>query len=285
MRIKSPKLYIHLKKRGLMPLPSLKTLRTLSGAMSPTFGFNVFGLESIKKRLEGLPPHEQFVVYSFDEMSISPECKMNRQTLKFDGLMSNYKHLFTDETLLDPTDPNSREEDGRSGPKEKVDRTLADHALVLMVRNVIGPKWEQPIAVFPSKNAVKGRDLPLIFNKAMIALENASARVIACVCDGSQTNVTFWNTLGVFGRSNGLNGKRKKVFCNKVRHPAQDETPIYFLRDAPHLMKCIRNNLLQHRNAQVYLYTVAITVFKNLISSLYIGCWQTRKLQLFRRYR
>lgn len=244
MRIKSPRLYVHLRERGLMPLPSLQTLRNLTAAMSPSFGFNTFGLQMIKKRLQDLPVEERFVCYSFDEMGIAPECEFNKSTLQFDGLMTNYKHLFNDEA-----DKNNN--DSSKDCSANIDKTLADHALVLMVRNLMGPKWELPIAVFPAKNAVKGSDLPKLFTKAMIALEDIGARVIACVCDGSQTNVTFWNQLGVFGRSNDLKGKRKKVFCNKVRHPSQDETPIWFLRDAPHLMKCIRNHILNHRNVQV----------------------------------
>lgn len=230
-----------------MPLPSVKRLRELTAAMSPEFGFNSFGMESIKRKLAGLPLHHRFVCLTWDEVAISAECKFNKSTLQFDGLMRNYVDLFND----DENDPDGSK---RREAAEKWGGAMATHALVLMVRSLLPSgkeEWKQPIAVFPAKSAVKGKDLPRIFLKACTALEEVGARVIAFTSDGSQTNVTMWNHFGVFGHSNGLNGKRKKTFCNKIAHPTQDETPIHFLRDAPHEMKCLRNHLLTHRNVQV----------------------------------
>ena len=247
MRIKSPKLYEHLRRSGLMPLPSTKRLRELTAAMSPEFGFNTFGMDSIKKKLAGLPLYKRFVCLTWDEVSISAECKFNKLKLQFDGLMKNYLDLFFDE---------ENDDDGtkRKEAAEKSGSTEVTHALVLMVRSLLPSgkeEWKQPIAVFPAKSAVKGKDLPRIFLKACTALEEVGARVIAFTSDGSQTNVAMWNHFGVFGHSNGLGGKRKKTFKNKIPHPTQDETPIHFLRDAPHEMKCLRNHLLKHGDVLV----------------------------------
>jgi len=124
--------------------------------------------------------------------------------------------------------------------------------------------WIQPVAVFPSKGAVKGTTIYRILIKLLIALEAVGCRVLSTVCDGAQTNVTLWNMCGIYGYTDG---KSKKVFENKMNHPSQNETTVYFLRDAPHLMKCLKNYLAQFPAVQVCINSMFKLINESIIHS------------------
>jgi hypothetical protein len=94
-----------------------------------------------------------------------------------------------------------------------------------------------------NKNTTKENDLFKIIIKALILPEEAGARILSLVCDGAQKNVTVWNQLKVTGKTGEVG--------NKFAHPTQDETPVYCLRDVPHLLKSLRNHLFNHKNVQV----------------------------------
>lgn len=59
-------------------------------------------------------------------------------------------------------------------------------------------RWIQPISVFVSKSAASGGDLKKIALKALIILEEADARVITRVCNGSTPNNSLWNAFDIF---------------------------------------------------------------------------------------
>jgi hypothetical protein len=42
---------------------------------------------------------------------------------------------------------------------------------------------------------------------------------------------------------------------NSIRHPISD-TDIYFMRDVPHLFKCIRNRIFNYGDTDTQLYYV-----------------------------
>ena len=229
IRIKSSKTYEHLRSEGLLPLPHITTLQSMLSGMSCHFGFNEFALNALEKVFAGMPLNKRFVSLMWDEITIAPDLTFNSSTFQFEGF------LPTIESFL------SSAEDKDDIQTEK----LTDHALVFVIRPYMS-SWVLPIAVFPAKNAVSGKDLFKLLMRALIVLEEKGARVLSTVCDGAATNVAVWNSCKVYGRTEG-----KKKINNKIAHPTQTETPVYFLRDAPHLMKTIRNHLFTHKNVQV----------------------------------
>ena len=194
--------------------------------MSAHFGFNEFALEALRMAFAKKHINYRYCSLMWDEITFSPELKFNKSTYQLNG--------FVGDSFLDDEDV-------------EFDPRLADHALVFIVLPYMGD-WIQPVAVFPSKGAVKGTTIYRILIKLLIALEAVGCRVLSTVCDGAQTNVTLWNMCGIYGYTDG---KSKKVFENKMKHPSQNETPVYFLRDAPPLMKCLKNYLAQFPAVQV----------------------------------
>ena len=67
--------------------------------------------------------------------------------------------------------------------------------------------------------------------------------VKALVCDGHASNKAALNQMGV----NGVKGKSK----NFITHPLDPTVKIYAFIDVPHLIKCTRNNVLNHKIVQV----------------------------------
>lgn len=112
---------------------------------------------------------------------------------------------------------------------------LADHALVLIFRPY-KVRWIQPTAVFSAKNAATGSQLYKIALKAMILLEEANAWVQTTVCNGSQPNNVWW---ALFGISNSDTSQLN----HSIMHPTSGSL-VFFLRDVPHIFKCIRNHIL-----------------------------------------
>jgi hypothetical protein len=61
--------------------------------------------------------------------------------------------------------------------------------------------------------------------------------VRACVSDMGSGNRDMWKHIGVYSN-------REKGVKNFIEHPCVDTGYLYFLADAPHLLKNIRNCLL-----------------------------------------
>ena len=81
LRIKSSKVYDHLFRSGILPLPHPNTLRSLLGGMSSEFGFNKQALEAIKKILRGKSQAQRLGILCFDELSIKEDLTFNTSTL------------------------------------------------------------------------------------------------------------------------------------------------------------------------------------------------------------
>lgn len=264
IRVKSPATYEHLRICNILPLPSRNTLQKMTSSLSAEFGFNQFALECIiKKNLKNKPLSERYGSLMWDEMSIIQDLHYDQHTFKYKGF--TYLYESKEQCEVDPDNlsalnkewqedasdekDNKQQEDASDEKNEEEPNTsipdLADHALVLIFRPY-KEKWIQPIAVFASKNAASGAQLQKIILKAMILLEENGARVLSTVCDGSQPNNTLWTLFGIHGCTND-----SVVINNKMKHPIAD-SDVFFLRDVPHLFKCIRNHIFNHKVVQVY---------------------------------
>ena len=210
LRIKSSKVYDHLFRSGILPLPHPNTLRSLLGGMSSEFGFNKQALEAIKKILRGKSQAQRLGILCFDELSIKEDLTFNTSTFQFEGFVNLGSSI------------------------DEATRKLANHGLVFMFRPLLD-SWVQPIAVFASCNAASGEDLNRLLLKAIVLLETYGARVLSVVCDGAQSNKSLWKTLGVSVKNDGI--------VNQIPHPTVPDAKIYFVLDPPHAFKCVRNQI------------------------------------------
>jgi hypothetical protein len=172
LRIKSSKVYDHLSRSGILPLPHPNTLRSLLGGMSSEFGFNKQALEAIRKILRGKSQAQKLGILCFYELSIKEDLTFNTSTFQFERFVNLGSSI------------------------DEATKKLANHGLVFMFRLLLD-SWVQPISVFASCNAASGEDLNRLLLKAIVLLETYGARVLSVVCDVAQSNKSLWKKLGV----------------------------------------------------------------------------------------
>jgi len=63
------------------------------------------------------------------------------------------------------------------------------------------------------------------------------------VSDGASTNRKLWIELGIFGSMDFVK--------NSIIHPLDDSRKIFMFSDAPHLIKNVRNRLLNKKSLRV----------------------------------
>ena len=117
------------------------------------------------------------------------------------------------------------------GPQHGKTKIPANHALVFMIRGIT-TKWKQVLGFTLACEVTKSEILCELMQTCLRALEDVGLQVIACVCDlGSCNNKMISKLLHVTANQPFFNLDGKKYFM------------IY---DIPHLLKCLRNNLLKY---------------------------------------
>ncbi|KAH8018464.1 hypothetical protein HPB51_007018 [Rhipicephalus microplus] len=107
---------------------------------------------------------------------------------------------------------------------------------VFMIQSLLSA-FKEVAHILPVK-ALQGEDLHCMLKKVILGLEEIGYRVIAVVCD-----------------NNSLNRKAMKMFLPEPKlspvypHPADPDRLLFYVVDAVHLFKCIRNNWLNQKNA------------------------------------
>ncbi|KAH8020082.1 hypothetical protein HPB51_024164 [Rhipicephalus microplus] len=84
---------------------------------------------------------------------------------------------------------------------------------------------------------VRGDILLKILMEATILVEQAGLFVDHITCDGAPWNRKMWKLAGVSASSKKINGA--------IQHPVDEMRKLHFISDFPHLLKCLRNGLLQ----------------------------------------
>ena len=199
------------------------------------YGVNQIAIDALKKTFEQTPDKDKSGIIIFDEVKLRMSVNFNYEKVKFDG----YVNL------------------GESMPDDSKHQ-LADHALVYIFVPLTY-NWIQPVAVYASYNAAPGDILAKILLQVIQQLENAGAKVVGFTCDGSTSNKKAWKDLGISGNSRNP--------CNSIPHPFDFTRCLYAFTDPPHLIKCIRNNLLSHKTCQVIkcLQKISFFPFSTLI--------------------
>lgn len=96
-----------------------------------------------------------------------------------------------------------------------------------------------PIAYYPTTNA-DGYQLVGIIWEAVMILEMVGIQVRALVCDGASQNRKFFK---LHEMENGENKSEDGTVYWVYNRFAEDKRKIFFIRDPPHLIKTIRNNV------------------------------------------
>ncbi|XP_041968614.1 uncharacterized protein LOC121725650 isoform X1 [Aricia agestis] len=206
----SPKGYRFLRK--IFILPSRQILIKLINTADINAGINKNLMAQVKKATLKMKPEHKLCVVLFDEMSLKPNVAYNERKDKVSGFVTNGQ-----ETLPE----------------------YADHAQVFMIRGLI-KNYKQPVAYTFSQSATKGPELAKQLKAVVTELQNAGLIVVATVCDQGTNNVhcikyLLQETRGILLR------KLEEPVGNIILINNQEIIPLY---DPPHLMKCIRNNLI-----------------------------------------
>jgi len=170
-----------------------------------------------------------------DEIATRESVNVNTKTLSYKGLVDF----------------------GSDGEQSSDFNEKANHGLVIMF-HPLADDYTQSIAVFASRGPVKGHVLAQLIVKAIILLENVSAKIHGVVTDGASTNRKFWSEMGVSGQ--------RQNFKNYFEHPVGQGRLVFVFSDTPHLIKTIRNRFYGNKILQVcpiYYYLVSVFLLFN----------------------
>lgn len=107
---------------------------------------------------------------------------------------------------------------------------VASHALLFMLRG-LKYHWKCPFSYVVAKNGVKSSSLALLLDLCVEKVFETGLSIRVIVCDQGSTNASAIRLMGV-------TDERPYLFYGKHK--------IHFVFDVPHLMKCIRNNFMNH---------------------------------------
>ncbi|XP_077538433.1 uncharacterized protein LOC144151209 [Haemaphysalis longicornis] len=174
LRMKSPRLYEHLRHHKILALPSRICLQKYTKNFKASYGFNHKLLDCVKQtagEMDEMSRHGGLVI---DEMKLSKHLDLKSST-EIEGFVN------------------------LGGFTEESDRhTKADHGLVVMFQPFV-EKWTQIIGVFASNGNVKARILTKIILEATLLCEKAGLYVDYICTDGAPWNRTMWHSMGVHG--------------------------------------------------------------------------------------
>ncbi|KAH9382911.1 hypothetical protein HPB48_023536 [Haemaphysalis longicornis] len=118
------------------------------------------------------------------------------------------------------------------------ERTLpCDHGMPIMFSPFVR-KWTQILAVWATHRNMKGDLLAKVLIEAVLLAEDAGLFVDFITCDGATCNRNMWKELGIEATAQHIK--------SRIHHPKDRTRFLHFVSDFPHLIKCLRNNLLTH---------------------------------------
>ncbi|CAH0407775.1 unnamed protein product [Chilo suppressalis] len=205
---KSPKAYRLLRKILILPAP--QTLEKLVRKAVITPGINEKVFHQLKNKSKTMKKEDTYCVLLFDEVSLQANVNYNETQDKIYGVV---------------VDGNITK--------------FANHATVFMIRGLI-KNYKQPIAYTFCNGATKATVLKDFIKEIISKLQEAGFQVIATVCDQGTNNQKAIKSLIEDKRQNllvaGTELKRNTFDVN-----GNEIIPLY---DPPHLLKGIRNNLI-----------------------------------------
>lgn len=208
----SPKAYNYL--RQMFVLPSKRSLQTLLSLFSVKPGLNLHILKDLQSAVRLMPDEKRIVNLMFDEISLCPGVTYDPDidaVIGFEDMGSNSRN-----------------------------KTLADHALVFMIKSVKS-KCKQPICFTFCKSSTKAIHLKNLIKNIVLELQNIGFIVITVICDQARTNVNALKNLHQDTREKYLKEGHGDYIEKAIEIGGKKIFPLF---DPPHLLKGVRNNLL-----------------------------------------
>ncbi|XP_034245499.1 uncharacterized protein LOC117647711 [Thrips palmi] len=229
IHLTSPAAYEMMRQTGMIKLPSSSTLFEYSHVKPAEEGIDKEALHSIAQKVQKFPEkHKKYHVLMADEIHISQNLVFQKST----GRMIGY-------TSLDDVDNEVKNlEKSIDDPDKELEETVATKILVYMVKGVTNGVKEV-VASFTTKD-LSANQMYVWTWKVIGALERSGIAVIAFVSDGSSVNRAFIK-------------KHKPATIHKsgltfdTWNKAARGRKLYFIADVPHLLKTIRNCILNSR--------------------------------------
>ncbi|KAK3919777.1 Transposable element P transposase [Frankliniella fusca] len=245
MKIKSPKLYDHIRRHQILALPCSSTIRGYLKHYSGAYGFQPSTFDMLKPKAAELLPEKRRGAILIDEVKLTPGVHFDQSALKVEGFVdfgtTDLQEFGEDlqESLreaveklpLDPSKENQKikaREKRQEKNKNKRDRNLGDHALVITFQPFQG-SWVQNLACFLTKGCANDMELTRLILECVILVESTGFMVDAVVTDGASWNRSMWKRFGV------------NEECPTSEHPCDETRRLHFISDFPHLLKCMRN--------------------------------------------
>ena len=247
-------------------------------------GFDQKFFDIFKKKLDSLEDKRaKNGVLSFDEMQVRKALDVNVKDMTFNCLVDFGKNILNEQSL-----PASTPKKG-SNENQKLTDNLADHALVFMFSSLT-QRFSQPIGMWLCKSSTNSNTLCCLLITTIIAVEKCGSRVQAVVCDGAQNNRRIWKDLGISANpadvkcyfdnpydesadegsdsvsSSSISDSSTTMESSKSSNESakrnhKQKRRVYFVSDAPHLIKCIRNRLFNDRELKVLFISDSIYIF------------------------
>lgn len=198
--------YGFLRSQGY-PLPAPRTLRHSLEGVRFDSGLLTEVFELLQLKVDQMNDKERDCALTLDEMSITPSVEYDVRTGRLMG-----------EVTLP----------GHSGK--------ATHAMVFMLSG-ISTRWKQTVAYYFTGNSVFGSAVKPIVTNIIQRAWDIGLRVVTVTSDMGACNRAIWSAFGICcGRSSRT--------VNAILHPCSTERKLYFLADAPHLIKNLKAALV-----------------------------------------
>ncbi|XP_023224763.1 uncharacterized protein LOC111625773 [Centruroides sculpturatus] len=163
MRMKSPRLYKHMRINKILVLPSKTCIKHYLKTFKAGFGFIEKVLFALKEKAQYLNSYSKLRNLLFDEIKLSESLQI-KQNGYIQGFV-NFKSFTTKEM------------------KEQ----MCDHCLILLFQPFVGD-WVQIVEVFGTRKNVKGNILAKLLIEAIIQIEKVGLYVDSVTGDGATWN-------------------------------------------------------------------------------------------------
>lgn len=212
--------YHALRSSNLIVLPSERTLRDYTHFIKAKPGFQPEIDEQLcrEANIDSIPEYQKYVCLVFDEVKVKEDLVYDKHSANLLGFVQ----------IGDINDHLSDFE--RMKSSEVLRPQLATHILTFMVCGILSD-LEFPYVSFPCSSITGDQLYPLVWG-CIRRLEACGFKVLALTCDGASTNRTFLK----------LHQFSNDDVVYKTTNPYADEDrPLFFISDPPHLIKTVRN--------------------------------------------
>ncbi|KAL0849398.1 hypothetical protein ABMA28_013697 [Loxostege sticticalis] len=203
----SPKGYKHLQKSLALPTP--RTLNTFTRHVKIRPGLNENLLRQLKSQIAPWEDKMRLCSIVFDEISLSPQLTFAESEDRIDGFVDF----------------------------GQTDKKLSDHALVFMVRGIVG-SWRQSFAYYFCEGTTPALELKKILREVVDAIICIGLNPKALVCDQGST---FRACLNQFKDDSRRSEEQLRLADHQV---VINGCVLNIVFDPPHLIKGVRNNFL-----------------------------------------